>query len=588
VSMKELRCIIWRGGLVVLLIQCFMAGGLQAEWVKQEIQLQPGWNAVWLEVTPVENAVVTAFQGIPVRSVWRHYVEEASARYVDNSTELKPESERWLTWSPVGAGVEVITTLHKIHGGHCYLIELDAPAPVTWTVIGQPVWRPLRWLNANYSLTGIPVAPDATTTFAQFFSRSSAHGGVDIRRLSPAGQWVSIPATTPIQRNEAYWIYAKGISSFQGNGGVEVDDRGSLDFGNTVVEQVIVLVNNTPTDASFTLSLLPAASLPGTVSGGNIALALWRDGSSGSVGWEPLVGEKQVAVWGNTKKPIRLAIRRKEMLGQGSDIPFQSVLRVTGLQISRQLGLRANGFSDNGATTTKSHAGLWSGHCIIRGVSEPAGDDPTLVQATASEASLRLLVRVSPDGSASLLREAYIFWLDGRVDAEGNVIESGRFLVAGSDAEVAQLQALYGVLGTGRLKGAVVRDGSNVPRRLSSVGFSFTAPQPMDGGFDRDAGVLRADIHVGYDDDLNPYRHRYHPDHDNLASDRTKLPEGRESYYIRREITLTFLGTDPEDLRFSGWGDNVVGGLYTEQITGLHRDPILVSGNFRLTRVVAE
>jgi hypothetical protein len=586
--MRMTRSTIWQSGLVLLLIPWLSSCGLQAECVEQEIQLQPGWNAVWLEATPLENDVETVFQGIPVRSVWRHYVEEASARYVDNSTELKPESERWLTWSPSGAGAEVITTLHKIHGGHCYLIELDAAIPVTWSVIGRPVWRPLRWLNANYSLTGLAVAPGATTTFAQFFARSPAHGNVDIRRLSPAGQWISIPVTTRIQRNEAYWIYAKGISSFQGDGGVEVDDRGSLDFGSTVVEQVIVLVNNTPADATFTLSLQPAASPPGMVSGGNIALALWRDGSSGSVGWEPLLGDKQLIVWGNTKRPVRLAIRRKDMVGQAPDIPFQSVLRVTGLQISRQIGLRANGFAETGGTATKSHAGLWSGHCIIRGVSEPAGEHPTLVQPTASEASLRLLVRVSTDGSASLLREAYIFWLDGRVDAEGNVIESGRYLVAGSDAEVAQLQALYGVLSTGRLKGAVVRDGSNVPRRLSSVGFSFTAPQPMGGGFDPDAGVLRADIDIGYDDDRNPYRHRYHPDHDNLAPDRTQLPEGRESYDIRRKITLTFQGTDPEDLRFSGWGDNVVGGLYTEQITGLHRDSIQVSGSFRLTRVVAE
>ena len=49
-------------------------------------------------------------------------------------------------------------------------------------------------------------------------------------------------------------------------------------------------------------------------------------------------------------------------------------------------------------------------------------------------------------------------------------------------------------------------------------------------------------VDIGYNDQAsNPFVHTYHPDHDNLTADfKTVQPVGRESYRIRREITLTF------------------------------------------------
>jgi hypothetical protein len=54
--------------------------------------------------------------------------------------------------------------------------------------------------------------------------------------------------------------------------------------------------------------------------------------------------------------------------------------------------------------------------------------------------------------------------------------------------------------------------------------------------------TMTVTVDVGYNDQAsNPFVHTYHPDHDNLAVDfKTVQPVGRESYRIRREITLTF------------------------------------------------
>jgi hypothetical protein len=77
----------------------------------------------------------------------------------------------------------------------------------------------------------------------------------------------------------------------------------------------------------------------------------------------------------------------------------------------------------------------------------------------------------------------------------------------------------------------------------------------------------------------------FHPDHDNL-DDRfeQKLTEGNESFAIARSIELEFTAEDPDDLAIAGWGDNQLGGMYRETVTGLHTRAIRASGTFRVTR----
>jgi len=85
---------------------------------------------------------------------------------------------------------------------------------------------------------------------------------------------------------------------------------------------------------------------------------------------------------------------------------------------------------------------------------------------------------------------------------------------------------------------------------------------------------------------LNPFVHRYHPDHDNLdARFEQQLPEGRESFSVTRQVTLEFTGIDPLGLNPPGWGSSELGGNYRETIHGLHRNDLRIAGTFRLVRI---
>lgn len=130
----------------------------------------------------------------------------------------------------------------------------------------------------------------------------------------------------------------------------------------------------------------------------------------------------------------------------------------------------------------------------------------------------------------------------------------------------------------------IVGTAEIVGRRISSVAFGFN--QPLLAGSAFGTGVVNGTVTLDYDHPLNPFRHIYHPDHNNLDERfEQKLPEGKESFSVSRLLLLEFTAADPSDLNPPGWGDTELGGTYRETITGIHRSAIQVSGNFHLVRV---
>jgi len=98
---------------------------------------------------------------------------------------------------------------------------------------------------------------------------------------------------------------------------------------------------------------------------------------------------------------------------------------------------------------------------------------------------------------------------------------------------------------------------------------------------------LSGQIVTDYDDNLNPFVHRFHPDHNNLDERYEQtLAEGMQSYTFTREFELDFQAQDPESMGLPEWGFEVIGGTYSERLSGVHRRDIYVSGTFQLHKVL--
>jgi hypothetical protein len=82
--------------------------------------------------------------------------------------------------------------------------------------------------------------------------------------------------------------------------------------------------------------------------------------------------------------------------------------------------------------------------------------------------------------------------------------------------------------------------------------------------------TLECTIEMNENHPTNPFRHLYHPDH-------------QQGKNITRQIQLTISATqdnnDPDDDQFS------LAGTYQESISGLHKIPIKIAGSFSIQRI---
>jgi hypothetical protein len=127
--------------------------------------------------------------------------------------------------------------------------------------------------------------------------------------------------------------------------------------------------------------------------------------------------------------------------------------------------------------------------------------------------------------------------------------------------------------------------------RISAVNFlSLQGAELATGKFGSEGQAIQFDWTLPGNDPLNPFKHKYHPDHDNLDRAFAPIPNSilYESYDVERRITLTLrdFSGDAETARSLDWGGTTWGGEYREVLDGLHKNPITVHGFFTIRQMI--
>jgi hypothetical protein len=180
-------------------------------------------------------------------------------------------------------------------------------------------------------------------------------------------------------------------------------------------------------------------------------------------------------------------------------------------------------------------------------------------------------------GISAILQSPYFLYrpVVGEPDPENPglflVDEPGRFVILTDDALIENFT------------GAVLRDGQPVGYRVSTTAYDFEPQSLVMSGSFATTGVLGAAITLDAEAPTNPFRHKYHPDHNNLNNLYTEFRE--EAYPVSRTLSFEFSSTDPSDSGGASFGSNQMGGTYHETISGLHRNDIAVEGIFTLDRI---
>lgn len=250
--------------MVVAAFLVFLLGnpGLRAGTTRtQQIALAEGWNAIYLDVQPVNASVAAVFDPAKVDFVARYFTPLTPVRFIENPAEQAWNTPAWGVWYAPDRAEAFLTTLHAVDGGCAYLVR--ARSAFTLNVTGEVRFRPLRWNMDSYNLTGLPAEGAARPTFARFFSGAAGRVGAKVFRLVE-GSWQKVIdlATAEIRPGEAYWIYCEGKTNYQGPLELRFTGLDSVSFGNGSNVSVIELANRATNPFSVKASIESGEDLP--------------------------------------------------------------------------------------------------------------------------------------------------------------------------------------------------------------------------------------------------------------------------------------------------------------------------------------
>lgn len=552
------------------------AWGAAVPTVTQSFTLNPGWNAVYLEVQPLSNSPAVVFKDLPVgSSVWAWQGKHDSAQFIQDPSEPSVNHPSWLSIF-TSAAESSLNNLYAISANSAYLIHVTGNASLTINIEGRPTIRHKEWIPDSFNLTGFGFN-GTPPTFGTFFTPSNSHKNQAIYRLNDAtGVWeiVSNPTTAAMRSGEAFWIYCQSGSDYQGPLTVEANGSDGLDFGVGVTILSLTIGNTSTVDKSVTVTQSSGAA--------PVSLAYRSyDTVSGKILNKPLSGMPAVTVKAGSSATVNLAVQRNAFTGDGA-----SVLEIKDAQGNRvRLPVTATSNPVNG------YPGLWSGSAHVNKVSQltDSGAAPDFVSGAAKPTpatlNLKLILHQEKNGPARLLKQAIVMQHDPIRNSDGTIQTKGRSVVLTKDSLIPNYS------------GVTQRDGAKVGRRLSSVGIDYSTSTDATLGTDFDGTALKCSGSVStsvtcrmvvessanYTHPTNPFLHRFHPDHDNQASDFKTFRQ--EVNRIVRDVTLTF-DTVPLDNPTNpppGWGISVLGGTFSETISGLAKGPIKVEGSFILS-----
>ena len=227
------------------------SSSVQGQQLTQSITLQPGWNAVWLEVDPTNRSPAAVFGGLPLASVWTWSERVTATEFIQNPATAGWNKNQWLAWFPTNSPEAPLANLFAIIPARAYIIKLNGTDPVTFQVSGKVVPQPTAWSPNLYNLRGFPVHPTTPPTFRAFFRYSTAfwnssedtpHG---IYRLDPTGTWSAVSANDTMKRGEAYWVYVNGASDYPAPESWSASTGDSVYFSPLTYRTTLTLANRT-------------------------------------------------------------------------------------------------------------------------------------------------------------------------------------------------------------------------------------------------------------------------------------------------------------------------------------------------------
>ncbi len=551
----------------------------------QSLSLEPGWNAVWLEVEPraADGRAMppeAVFKDAAISSVATYSPTRAPVEFVENPSKNSLNAEGWAIWYRTDPARRA--NLREIQGHRAYLVR--SSAALTLEITGEASFHVHRWQPDSYNLLGFGILDTHRPTFADFFGPAiHSHPVNRIFRLDPSrGNWVAVKPSDAMSPGAAYWIYAQGPSSYQGPFQLDFMGVGELAYGSDLKDQELLIFNGSGLPADFVMDRVNAPN-------GLELIHLVRDPAALTETEDVPIVQFPIGAAGPGQSVIETLRLRRAWTGNPEQ---RQLYRVSSTSLGTYFWLPASGVHPGlvppGDETPNAPAqGLWVGDVILKNVSgrvpSDAAEAGTQADPVLAGPKARVILHVDAAGSVRLLK-AVVFMRTRALDP--------------ADAE----QVL--VIHPGKIpyfEGIERRAGKRVGKRIETTFYDLPreVPPPDSLPPDFDQSALREEyLHalpltggVGPGKRCgtspsspltldawhrsNPFRHAFHPAH-------------ASGFRIEREMSFAF---DPPTSKAArtipNYGEETLVGSFSETLKGLVRESekILVAGRVVLRRV---
>jgi len=563
----------------------FAANPVSAQWLTESHPLKGGWNAIYpfVDASDVTLDTLLASES-QIEEIWRWNPDALDAVALGSPSEPIIGAE-WSVWK---RGFPAESTITRLRANYAYLVKVASAAdPFSLSIKGKAAIPRVSWRNDGLNLVGFPTSKTAPLpTIGSYLAPASLLGAnTEIFRylggpISPDNPARLLnPVQQAIPRGEAFWVNTGSFSDYYGPIKVQVSLSSSgLSFGDTGSIHQVVLTNRT--DYEVTVTLTPTLSendRGGSQPSPVPLLERVFDEDSQDFTYPAFDGPRALTLQAGQTVSKLVALDRAGLVGDpGAE--NASLLVLTDSEGMSRIDLPVS-------ATVGGTGGLWVGEALINRVQNQlqqfqrdddgqylydgegdriplAGSGDNSLNKTAQTFPVRLIVHTDATGTARLLSNVYAGTIATAV--EGAVPQFG----------IATAESL---LAAGDLANSV---------RLTAVHFPLDLNLPLSGSFGA-GGSLSGTVTLAHNDKENPFIHAFHPDHDNLDPRfENALPAGAESHRVTRLLSLAFDVANPDGN--PDWGSQLLTGVFTEEITGLHKSSLSVEGKFFLRRLSKE
>ncbi|NNC90881.1 MAG: hypothetical protein HKN80_00175, partial [Acidimicrobiia bacterium] len=396
----------------------------------QTLNLQAGWNAIYLEVDPAPDLypepvletdpsqISQVFGSGPIagvtnrlpagalESVWLWSPALEVVEFVQDPADGLEAVDGWRGYFADATGTAFLTNLFGVRGNQAYLVHLNT-GPHTVDVVGAPTLRSTEWVPDSFNLVGFHVDPATPPTVGSYFQYSPAHAGQPVYNLNAGGVWELMLPSTALQSGRSYWVYSEGPSGYQGPIEVVASGRAGLEFGSAIGNLDLTIFDHTGTGPSVTAT----HDLPT----GPAVLAHWQLDVDGNTIWPPFPASYgPVDPFDGAALDVHnvpLAVRR-------ADFPTAEIAGI--IQVRDGLGSRilvplsaATGAAGGGtpfagaaAGAGSAYTGLWVGTAVVNAVSEVRRSVKRYCPCPGSDGTSGGSCPAANDGSISACRLA--------------------------------------------------------------------------------------------------------------------------------------------------------------------------------------